>query len=111
MFETPQVPAENVVALDEIKTQVKQWRTAIERTRHWKEAANEAALEIISRMRAADASVGTLGNIPTVTLTPHTHQHLDAVKLRAEHAELADEYTTRKDSWRLHVAAWLDGAA
>lgn len=111
MFEAPQVPAENVVALDDIKDHVKTWRTAVERARYWKESASEAALEIITRMRQADASTGTLAEVPIVVLTSHTHQHIDAVSLRADHPELAEGYTEPHNLWRLHLASWMDSAA
>lgn len=102
---------ETVVPLDDIRADVKRWRAAVHRIRYWKAVANQAATPILAHMRAADATTGTVSGRDVVTLTRHERQQLDSNRLREDHPDIADAYTTPRPEWRLHLPSDMDGAA
>lgn len=100
-----------VVPLDDIRAQVKQWRTAQYRMRHWKAVAVDAQRVILAHLRAVDGDVGTVSGRRAVVLTLEDRRRLDAARLRRDHPELADEYTFTTEEYRLNLPDTVDGAA
>lgn len=100
-----------IVPLDDIRQQVKQWRTAQHRLRHWKAVAAEAQRTILAHMRADGGTVGTVNGRRAVVVHHDRRRRVDIPDMRAEAPELVDKHTKIHDIYSLRLPDKLDGAA
>lgn len=69
------------------------WRRAKEKAAHWEEAAQAAQRHITDALDAAGATVGTVNGQAVVRWREVVQSRVDGERLRADHPELAEQYS------------------
>jgi hypothetical protein len=93
----------SVTVLDDLAQLVNQLREARDEMAKAKDRADEARAQILARLHITGASVGTVHGRPAVEWKTVTKSQFQTAKFRADHKDLADEYTTTREENRLEL--------
>lgn len=98
-------------AIDELATWVTAYREACDNRDNWAAIADRAKQQIAQALEESDAEVGTLNGHPAVRWSPVTTNRLDTKRLRAEHPDLAAEFSVTSHTRRFTLVEPLTWGA
>lgn len=89
-----------ITAIDELATWVAAYREACTNRDNWAEIADRAKQQITQHLEEAGAEIGTVDGLPAVRYTQVATNRIDTKRFKAEHPELAAQFTTTSHSNR-----------
>jgi len=84
------------------------YQRAKDKVKHWAATADAAQKHVTDLLDAAGATAATVDGRPAVRWTKVESRRVDGNRLRADHPDLADAYSTSVVQWRFttrHVPA------
>jgi len=91
------------VALDDMSQLIDRLAQARAEEKAAKERADEARAQILARLELSGASLGTVGGRPAVEWRRVEKKQFQTAKFRADHPDMADQYTSTRTENRLEL--------